>query len=306
MTQSSTPAVSIVLPAYNRVGSIRMAVESVLRQSFADFELIVVDDGSTDGTMAQLADITDPRVRMLANPQNLGASAARNRGIRAARGEWVAFQDSDDEWMPQKLAKQMARLEQYSEDAIACYCGMMIVGEPEATLEARTTVLYIPDSTIASVEGNLLGQLLARSFISTQMLVVRRTALLETGGFDEALPALEDWDCAIGLSMRGMFSFVDEPLVVQYFSENSITRSRAKRAQALASILEKHRNLLAAYPHLLTKHLVSLAGARRQLGDYAGAKRALAEARRLSPASPSILIRSALLSVSATLPRSKE
>ncbi len=98
------------MPAWNRADSIVMAVESVLRQSFADFELLVVDDGSTDGTMEALAGVADPRLRRLANPRNLGASAARNTGIRAARADWVAFQDSDDEWLPLKLEKQMARL----------------------------------------------------------------------------------------------------------------------------------------------------------------------------------------------------
>ena len=100
LPQPAAPRVSIVLPAYNRAGSVRMAVESVLRQTFADFELLVVDDGSTDGTMAELDGIADPRLHRLANPRNMGASAARNTGIRAARSDWVAFQDSDDEWLP--------------------------------------------------------------------------------------------------------------------------------------------------------------------------------------------------------------
>ncbi len=298
-----SPAISIVLPAYNRAGSIRMAVESVLQQSFTDFELLVVDDGSTDGTMAQLADITDPRVQLLANPRNMGASAARNTGIRAARGDWVAFQDSDDEWLPQKLAKQIRRLAAGSGETIACYCGMAIVGAPENIPGSRTTIRYIPDQTIATVEGNLLEQLLARSFISTQTLVVRRTALLEIGGFDETLPALEDWDCAIRLSLRGIFAFVDEPLVLQYFSDNSITRSREKRVQALSGILEKHHQLLTAYPGVLANHLVSLAGANRQLGHFADAKRALSDARQLRPADPMILLRLAYLSMLAAFPR---
>lgn len=301
----ANPAVSIVLPAFNRAGSIRMAVESVLRQSFADFELLVVDDGSTDGTMAQLADITDPRVRLLANPQNMGASAARNTGIQAACGDWVAFQDSDDEWLPQKLAKQMARLEQASRETIACYCGMVIVGAPDDLPASRSTVRYIPDQSITHPDGNLQEQLLTRSFISTQMLVARRSALLDIGGFDQALPALEDWDCVIRLSLLGTFAFVDEPLVLQNFSDNSITRSREKRAQALSGILEKHRERLATYPNLLANHLVSLAGARRLLGDYTGARHALAEARRLRPADPSILLRSVWLSLSAVLPLPK-
>lgn len=280
-----------------------MAVKSVLQQSFTDFELLVVDDGSTDGTMGQLAEITDPRLQLLSNPRNMGASAARNTGIRAARGDWVAFQDSDDEWLPQKLAKQMARLAAVPKDVIACYCGMAIVGAPESTPGARTTLRYIPEETISQADGNLSAQLLAGSFISTQTLVVRRNTLVEIGGFDEALPALEDWDCVIRLSLRGIFAFVDEPLVLQYFSDNSITRSREKRMQALSSILAKHHTLLMNHPHVLANHLVSLAGAKRQLGDYAGAKQALSNARQLRPSDPMILVRLAYLSTLAALPR---
>ena len=300
--QTAYPAVSVVLPTYNRAGSIRMAVESVLRQSFTDFELLIIDDGSTDATMAQLADIADPRVHLLTNPRNMGASAARNTGIRAARADWVAFQDSDDEWLPQKLAKQMARLAAAPRETVACYCGMAIVGDPEGAPGFRTTVRYIPDGIITAVEGNLREPLLARSFISTQMLVARRDALHEIGGFDEALPALVDWDCVIRLSGAGPFAFVDEPLVLQYFSDNSITRSREKRVQALSCILDKHHGLLVPYPGVFANHLVSLAGARRHLGDHVGARRALAEARRIRPTDLSIWARAVWLSMSAILP----
>jgi glycosyltransferase involved in cell wall biosynthesis len=252
--------------------------------------------------MAQLDDITDPRVKLLSNPCNMGAGAARNTGLRAACADWVAFQDSDDEWLPHKLAKQMTRLASGSGEAVACYCGMAIVGTLEAAAGARTALRYIPNEALVQVEGNLLHQLLSRSFISTQMLVARRNALLEIGGFDESLPALEDWDCVIRLAQRGPFAFVDEPLVLQFFSENSITRSQEKRAQALATILEKHRDLLIADPRNLARHLVSLAGARRKLGDFAGSKRAISEALRLRPADPSILMRSAWSTLAAVLP----
>src|SRR5262245_12992873 len=105
-----SPAVSVVLPAYNRAGSIGGAIPSVLRQTWADFELIVIDDGSEDGTLEAAAGIRDPRLRLIAGQSNRGAAAARNRGAAVARADWIAFQDSDDEWLPEKLEKQMARL----------------------------------------------------------------------------------------------------------------------------------------------------------------------------------------------------
>lgn len=293
----ATPAVSVVMPAWNRVGAIRMAVESVLRQTFTDFELLVVDDGSTDGTMDSLTGITDPRLRCLANPHNMGPSAARNTGIRAARGDWVAFQDSDDEWLPRKLEMQMARLAKAGPEVVACYTGMGIVGlaQPElaqSDRNRRATLRYIPDLKEPKVEGALREALLARSFISTQMLMARRSALLDIGGFDAALPALVDWDCVIRLSEHGTFAFVDAPLVLQYFSENSITHSNAKRMQARTLILQKHQVALSAYPQVMAGHHVAIAGEQRRLGDIAGARVSIDAARRLCPGSAGIWLRS--------------
>lgn len=286
----TVPAVSIVVPAYNRSGSIRMAVESILRQTFTDFELLVVDDGSTDGTMEALAQVTDPRLKRLANPRNMGASAARNTGIRAARAEWVAFQDSDDEWLPLKLEKQMARLATAPADTVACYCGMAILGGPEE-MAGRMSVRYIPDPRLRLVEGDIRLTVLSHSPASTQTLIARRKALEKVGGFDEALPALVDWDCVMRLAQLGSFAFVDEPLVLQNFSENSITRSLQKRTTARRRIVEKNADLYAGHPALQAKQWISVAGDERRLGEVERARAALAEAAKLTPFSPALWLR---------------
>jgi glycosyltransferase involved in cell wall biosynthesis len=308
-TVAST-AVSVVLPAWNRAGSIRMAVDSILRQSFTDFELLVVDDGSTDGTMEALADLSDPRLRLLANPRNMGASAARNTGIRAAQGAWVAFHDSDDEWLPQKLEKQMARLEMAGPDTVGCYCGMVTLWNPGQVpaggmlpAVGRRGVEYVPDPRILPVEGDIRPALLHANPVSTQMLVARRDALLKIGGFDETLPALVDWDCVIRLAGLGPFAFVDEPLVLQFFSENSITRSRRKRADARAQIIRKHHAFFAAHPKILAGHHVSIAGELRRLGDSVGARKALGQALRIRPLDPLILAKWLWLAVRPGLRR---
>ena len=245
-----TPTVSVVIPAFNRAGTIRTAVESVLSQSYGDLELLVVDDGSTDGTMAVLAGLGDARLRPLSNPRNMGVSAARNTGIRQARGSWIAFQDSDDEWMPQKLERQMARIAALGPDCVGGYCGMMIVGSPLARPSEALPERYFPQAALGVREGHILDALLGTSLISTQTLVARRDLLVQVGGFDETLPALVDWDCVLRLARLGPFAFVDEPLVRQYFSDNSITRSREKRAYARERIMTKNLDLLLSLIHI--------------------------------------------------------
>jgi len=274
--------VTVVIPAFNRVGTIRAAVESVLWQSHADFELLVVDDGSSDGTMSILANMTDPRIKLLANPRNMGPSAARNTGIRAARGDWVAFQDSDDEWLPDKLAKQMARITLTGPGCVAAYCGMLIDAPKDGSL-GPGGVRYYPDASLGVREGNLLEPLLRRSLISTQTLIARRDALLTIGGFDESLPALEDWDCVLQLARLGHFAFVDEPLVKQYFSPNSITRNRAKWALARERVVAKNFDLLRLQPEVLAGHYRSIAGESRRLGNLTGARLAIRKALSARP-----------------------
>jgi glycosyltransferase involved in cell wall biosynthesis len=283
MNTAFAPSVSVVIPAFNRVGTIRAAVESVLSQSHADFELLVVDDGSSDGTMDRLADIDDMRLRLLSHPHNMGVSAARNTGIRNASGAWVAFQDSDDEWMPRKLEKQMARIASLGPDCVGGYCGMTIVGSPSTLPSETSSERYYPDETLGIREGDILSALLRTSLISTQTLVARRDLLTRIGGFDEALPALVDWDCVLRLARLGRFAFVDEPLVRQYFSENSITRSREKRAFARERIVEKNMDLFQQQPEVLAKQYRSIAGEKRRLGDLSGARSVIRKALDARP-----------------------
>ena len=118
---------SVVIPVYNREGSILRAIDSVRGQTFADFELIVVDDGSTDRTVATIVSgCKEPRLRLLRHATNQGAAAARNTGILNARGEWIAFLDSDDEWAADKLLRQVEALSSAAPMTLACVCGFVL------------------------------------------------------------------------------------------------------------------------------------------------------------------------------------
>jgi len=284
---SPAPPVSVVIPAYNREGSIVAAIGSVLAQSFRDFELLVVDDGSRDGTLAAARGVADPRLRVIAAAKNGGAAAARNLGAAAARGDWIAFQDSDDEWLPRKLEKQMARLAAPDPASgaawLGAYCGLLTLGWLDDRPGDRTRLRYVPDPAVTPAEGAILAPLLMGNMISTQTLVVRRDRFAALGGFDEATTPIEDWDFVIRLAAAGPIAFVDEPLVLQRFSPNSITRDRTRALASTERVLAKNAEAFARHPRALARQALVVAGGHRRAGDLAAARAWLARARRADP-----------------------
>jgi glycosyltransferase involved in cell wall biosynthesis len=255
------PTVSVIIPFYNREMSVVAATESVLRQSFSDIEVILINDASTDGSAVAVKMIGDSRIRLLTHEQNQGASAARNTGIAAATGEWIAFQDSDDFWLPEKLQRQMEALTSSGTEFVAGYCGMLI---KHMGVAKSNRIEYLPGHDVVVRDGDILESLMKQSFVSTQTLIVRRSTVSQTNGFDADLPALEDWEFMLRVAQLGPVAFVDEPLVHQQFSANSITRSAQKRLDARRKILHKHRSLLERRPDLLAEHHYTIAGALRR------------------------------------------
>ncbi|EMA58880.1 glycosyltransferase family 2 protein [Halorubrum lipolyticum] len=217
---ADVPRVSVIIPTYNRAETLARAVDSALAQTVDDIEVLVVDDGSTDGTRA-LIEEGDPRVRYLAHDTNRGVSAARNTGVEAARGEYVAFLDSDDEWLPRKLDRQLAVLDDRGEGWVGAYCdvastGLSMGGRIAGAVSERVF------RSAAPREG---GQELAEALVSMQVfmgpgstLLVERDVITSTGGFDEGLSIYEDWDLVLRVLSVGKLAYVDEPLAVTHFT----------------------------------------------------------------------------------------
>jgi glycosyltransferase involved in cell wall biosynthesis len=182
-----TPLVSVVIPAYRSARTLPTAVNSVLRQTATDLEVIIVDDGSTDGTLAVAQSISDPRVAVISQP-NGGAAAARNTGIAAARGEWVALLDADDIWLPEKLERQLATLAA-NPHVSAVQCGVFRVNDEMQLLEID------PCRETDDSLDDFLNFRNMPGMMST--LVIRRAKFEEMGGFDTDLEILEEWDMTI-------------------------------------------------------------------------------------------------------------
>lgn len=288
------PEVSVVIPAFNRAHTIEAAIGSVLAQTFQNFEILVVDDGSTDGTADVVAAIKDERIRLIGRGDNKGAGAARNAGAGHSLGRWIAFQDSDDLWLPDKLSLQVERLESHPPVA-AVYCGLVVVEPALATEPGRAEVRYVPAGGSAYVEGNIFDQLLQENIVGTPTLVVRRELFQELGGFDTGLRALEDWDLALRIAAAGPVGFIDHPLVVQRYSPNSVSRDRRHHCESLIRILGKYAEAYRVRPEYAARHYYNLAVHMKALGDRAGESRFIRLYLRASRFSLIALIKSVRL-----------
>ncbi len=272
------PTVSVVVPTHQRAHLLPRALQSVLAQTFEDLEVIVVDDGSTDGTDDVVAAIDDDRVRYLAQPRNTGVSAARNRGMRAARGRLVAFCDSDDEWMPDKLTRQVAVMDASDDDVGLVSSGVLDVFADGSTRHRGT-----------SARGDLWRTLLERNVVhGTSGVVIRRRVIAAVGFFDEGIPAIEDYDYWVRIARSFRFEAIDEPLV-RYHDPRHGDRKSLDVGDNHEARRWFHRAHRASMRAVGVEHLFLVESARRTLargGDLASARRdALAAARR-APTSP--------------------
>jgi glycosyltransferase involved in cell wall biosynthesis len=255
----SPPAISVVIPTYNRIATLPRAVESVLRQTFTDFELIVVDDCSKDDSAAYLASLTDPRVRVIRHEVNRGGNAARNTGIHAARGELVAFQDSDDEWLIMKLERQLAELAKHRGPRCrAVYCSKIIYGQRGVRDWAARECLFVPSSAFTKVSGDIYEELLDHPMISTQTLMAEKSALAEVGYFDEELKIGQDWDLTTRLARITEYAFVEEPLVMTYVSSDSVSLRRLNAVTTWRKMLDKHYDVISRNPKLHSRNLAEI------------------------------------------------
>lgn len=236
-----SPKVSVVIPAYNREATVGRAIESALSQTLADLEVIVVDDASTDGTARAVESVTDPRVRLLRHETNRRAGAARNTGIAAARGAYVAFLDSDDEWLPGKLERQLAYMEANPEAPASC-TGFLLVDGGEAFPRVPALRTY------------------RRLFMGCDLgpgttLVARRDVFGEVGLNDERFYRYEDWDWVLRYAALHPMGLVPEPLARVH---RGGLPPAAPMAGAAAYFLEKHADALRAFGPLYRRKVIAL------------------------------------------------
>jgi glycosyltransferase involved in cell wall biosynthesis len=278
----SPPLVSVIVPARNAGPTIVDTLESVRRQTVRDLEVIVVDDGSTDDTVARVARVTDPRISLVSFP-GAGQSIARNRGMARARGAYLSFIDADDLWTPDKLELQLEALRRRADAGVA-YSWTCEIDPAGRLLDAHSPVRHEGDVYVPMLLGNFVG--------SGSNALLRRAVLETVGEFDPGLHAAEDWEYLLRAAARWPFVVVPRYQILYRQSPQSVSsRVEAMRAESLRVVERAFASAPADVQGLKAR---SLAHVHRYLArialtrevDAAGVERArqsLAEALRLDP-----------------------
>lgn len=249
--------VSVILPTYNRKHTIKKALDSVLQQTYSNLEVIIIDDGSTDNTSDLIASYTDTRIHYIYSPQNNGVSVARNTGISQANGEYIAFQDSDDIWHPQKISKQ---INAFKKDPKTQFCYHKI--QYDISYD-ECLILPNDDIPIENKNGMIFPQMLYSNLVPCPSLMVKSSFIQNIGLFDPSYPALEDYDYALRLSKNGSAKFIDEVLLYAGISPGGISSNSANHLLASCQLLLNYKQDYLAYDQLNHKIITILQGAEK-------------------------------------------
>lgn len=253
----SDPLVSVIIPTYNREKEISAAVESVLKQTYQNIELIVVDDGSTDATLKKLSKYDD-KIRVVCQ-DNAGPSAARNHGVSVSNGEIIAFLDSDDLYLPTKISRQVEVLQRVDGAVPCCLCNAIVCspsGREKMSFDLAMLKSFYPEG----IWKDITRVLITRFILFTQAVAIRREAFLKLGGFDEHLQIMEDFDLALRLSLAGPWAYIKTSLVI-YHAYNLKSLS----FQARKEKIKLQESIVWLYSKILSGNMIHSRRVRREL-----------------------------------------
>ena len=246
-TGKDSSTISIIIPTYNRAGLIGRALMSVLNQTYQDFEIIIVDDCSTDNTQDVAGSFKDERIIYIYHEKRKGLAGARNTGIKAAGGQYLAFLDDDDEWLPEKSEKQINKIQVSSDKVGIIYCGVSMISQKTGR---------VVDTMHPTVRGNAHVQTLRYAVLgggSTPL--IKKECFQKVGFFDEDLPYLEDWEMWMRISQYYKFDFIPDILVKRYIHGYQMTTIPEGKIQAREKIFKKHYDELSKHPLIFADHL---------------------------------------------------
>jgi glycosyltransferase involved in cell wall biosynthesis len=248
--------ISVVIPVFNRAHLVPRVVGSILAQTYRNLDVVIVDDCSTDDIEGAIAALGDPRVRLIRRERNGGAAAARNTGIRTARGDWIAFHDSDDYCTSDRIELSVRKLMSLPEDYIGVYgMALFFKAGPEASYSQRAA-FFRPNASEPVLSGDLSERTVIGNMMNLPTILVRKRALETAGLLDERLRRNVDWDLCLRLTRQGKFGFVPEFLILcptpidPVVASAKVSRSALQGARSFVRITGKLRRSGVKGPHL--------------------------------------------------------
>lgn len=269
------PRVSVIIPTYRRPHLLGAAIQSVLNQTFQDFEILVVDDHSGDNTEAVVLAFADPRIRYIAHHTNWRVGAARNTGVLNSNGAFIAFLDDDDEWQPEKLERQLEIFDRSAPVTGAVYTGFQMIDR----VTGKTKLTMRP-----SKRGHILHELCRDNCVGTASTVIlRRKCLEDVGLFDETIDFGEEYDMWIRLAHSFDFAFLPDPLVRYSVHATRLSTNYGSMIKGLERVLAKFSVFFAVYPRDLSRRYLDLGVLHCYQGNGIKGRRAFLRAIRLAP-----------------------
>jgi glycosyltransferase involved in cell wall biosynthesis len=269
------PAVSVIIPTYNRAEFLRLAITSVLNQTFQDFEIIVVDDTSEDHTHEVVSDFSDKRIKYIRHEVNKRVAAARNTGVLNSSGDYIAFLDDDDEWLPRKLQMQVALLEDGPSTLGGVYTGFTQID--------RSTG-QILQQIVHNRRGDIYNDLLKSNFIGpASTILLRRECFDRVGLFDESIEFGEEYDLLIRVSKEFHFECVPECLVTYWFHENKLSTNVGVMIRGLEAQIRKYGESFSLHRKYFSDRYRSLAVLYCYAGNIGKTRESYSKAIKMYP-----------------------
>jgi glycosyltransferase involved in cell wall biosynthesis len=269
------PKVSVVVLTHNRPELLRHAVSSILNQTFQNFEIILVDDASTDNTPEVVSSFRDDRIRYIRHQVNKREAASRNTGVTNATGEYIAFLDDDDEWLPEKLDQQVRLLESSPVAVGAVYTGFLKID--------RATKMPV-EQVVPRKRGNIFAEMAAQNWVGTPSTVmVRRECFERVGLFDEGIPFGPDYDMWIRISKEYQIDYITGPLVNYFVHENSMSSNCQLMIRGFETQLAKYPQFFSSNKRSYGYRYLSLGVLYCYNGDIEKGRRALRKAIEIYP-----------------------
>ena len=280
--------VSIIVPIYNRAHLIARSVGCLLKQSYPNLEIILVDDCSTDDIEGAVAELNDPRIKLVRQKTNGGASAARNAGVAIAKGDLIAFHDSDDLCLFNKIEQQVRALEGLPRDYIGVYTAVLFYTLVDESSYSQMKARILPDPSFSPLSGDMYRPTVNGNVMNLPTMLLKKEALIASGGLDERLRNNNDWDLTLRLTRLGKFHFLPEPYYIATTvpvltdGTHHISKSQKFSAKSFAFITGKLRRSGERSPEL-ARHYYTTAGILLRLGRSRFGRRYLRAALAINP-----------------------